>query len=861
VNQNNCPTCRASIAENAPGGFCPACLLREASDEGSLGERSTPSLSEMASAFPDLEILELIGQGGMGFVYKARQGELDRIVALKILSPDLGSDPAFEERFAREARVLGKLQHPNVVSIYEQGKSGGYFYLMMEYVDGVNLRQAMAAGQFTPEQTLAMVPGICDALQAAHVQGVWHRDIKPENILLDQNGEVKIVDFGIARIVGDPQQNFTLTQTGGVLGSVAYMAPEQHESPRDIDHRADIYSLGVVIYEMLTGELPLGRFPNPSSRAEVNGLVDEIVLRTLEKERELRQQSVDEVKTDLVEASKRFFQEPQKIGKGEGGMSRFVMGGIALFLGGGVFSGLGVSVKSPFAIAIGGAICAVGFLGCLWSLWQMKIGARSTKGRALLIAIALLPLCAGVIGFAFGMIDMNSIFPRSKGGLFVGGGLMLVILTLLFWLAGFLGRPLSPPTPRRKWLGRLSFIMGICALIGGGLWTKQIDGKWPFVGNKAFLEIHFDPSLSPSVSELEVLARKAAGRYSDDYAIEVDSNVVTVTVYCRGSWAPMERMRYRSESEYHLGVFDGRFKALLPADRLPLRNRSAIRGISGRQAASRPRQVPMFLIAAGSFLVVLAGGRRMWWVMAGGLVSFGLLAALPVWKGGTGLDSFIDGPPLSPFGYEEMPPADFSTPEKAVMSFFDAASRDEIEVVKRGASRALRQILDEHNEWEVLSRRSGRQSAHSHGMDRFRGMVRVNVSDPVGRGMLYVVKEEGEWKVDDLNYTTDARGRTGPFSQSMSPAFALRELLEAAKNGDAKTFRARLSEALRAEIKAEEGGRPNFGDFGKVKFVEVSELRDEEAKILVETIDRPKRKLTFTMIQEDGQWKLSKNGF
>jgi serine/threonine protein kinase len=183
----------------------------------------------------------------MGFVYQARQPSLDRIVALKILSPALGQDPAFAERFAREARVLGKLNHPNIVTVFEHGVSQPstlnaqpFYYLIMEFVEGVNLRQAMRAGRFTPEQALAVVPGICDALQAAHVQGVWHRDIKPENILLDARGGVKIADFGIARIVGDPQRDFTLTRTGAALGSAAYMAPEQQERPHDVDHRADI---------------------------------------------------------------------------------------------------------------------------------------------------------------------------------------------------------------------------------------------------------------------------------------------------------------------------------------------------------------------------------------------------------------------------------------------------------------------------------------------------------------------------------------------------------------------------------------------------------------------------------------------
>lgn len=303
MNEKTCPTCHAPVPANAPGGFCPACLLRDADEPDAAPADTAPPLDEIATAFPQFEVLGFIGQGGMGSVYRVRQPGLDRVVALKVLSPALGRDPAFAERFAREARVLGKLNHPNIVTVFEHGECGGFFYLLMEYVDGVNLRQAMRAGRFTPEQALAIVPGICDALQAAHAQGVWHRDIKPENILLDEGGGVKIADFGIARMAGDREWNFTLTRTGGALGSAAYMAPEQHENPRGVDHRADIYSLGVVIYEMLTGELPLGRFPAPSERAAVNERIDEIVFRTLAKERELRQQSATEVKTEVQGAA------------------------------------------------------------------------------------------------------------------------------------------------------------------------------------------------------------------------------------------------------------------------------------------------------------------------------------------------------------------------------------------------------------------------------------------------------------------------------------------------------------------------------------------------------------------------------
>ncbi len=202
-----CPKCGGLIPAEAPQGLCPKCLLLQASvpTEAGKGETSrpvAPARAELAAAFPQLEILELIGQGGMGFVFKARQPKLDRFVALKILPQSLAVDPAFAERFTREGRMLARLNHPNIVTIHDFGQANGFFYLLMEFVDGVNLRQAMHVGRFTPAQALAIVPKICEALQFAHNEGILHRDIKPENILLDTKGRVKIADFGIAKLVG-----------------------------------------------------------------------------------------------------------------------------------------------------------------------------------------------------------------------------------------------------------------------------------------------------------------------------------------------------------------------------------------------------------------------------------------------------------------------------------------------------------------------------------------------------------------------------------------------------------------------------------------------------------------------------------
>ena len=256
-----------------------------------------PPVAEIAKLFPQLEVLEFIGKGGMGAVYKARQPALDRLVALKILPPTAAEDPGFAERFNREARALARLNHPNIVTVHDFGQAGTLHYLVMEFVDGGNLRQVERAGRLTPEQALAIVPQICEALQFAHNEGIVHRDIKPENILLDRKGRVKITDFGIAKILGLAVEAAPLTGARDVVGTPHYMAPEQIEKPRTVDHRADIYSLGVVFYEMLTGELPLGKFAPPSRKVQVDVRLDEVVLHALEKEPDLRYQQVSQVKT------------------------------------------------------------------------------------------------------------------------------------------------------------------------------------------------------------------------------------------------------------------------------------------------------------------------------------------------------------------------------------------------------------------------------------------------------------------------------------------------------------------------------------------------------------------------------------
>jgi serine/threonine protein kinase len=256
-----------------------------------------PSPEDLEKRFPQLEILELLGKGGMGAVYKARQPGLDRLVAVKILPPEIGADPAFAERFTREARALAKLSHQNIVAVFDVGQADSYCYFIMEYVDGANLRHLIETGGLKAEEALAIVPQICEALQFAHDEGIVHRDIKPENILVDKRGRVKIADFGLAKLLGKAPAEFTLTGTHQVMGTLHYMAPEQMRGAAAVDHRADIYSLGVVFYEMLTGQLPIGKFEPPSKRVQVDVRLDEVVLRSLENEPARRYQQVSEVKT------------------------------------------------------------------------------------------------------------------------------------------------------------------------------------------------------------------------------------------------------------------------------------------------------------------------------------------------------------------------------------------------------------------------------------------------------------------------------------------------------------------------------------------------------------------------------------
>jgi len=592
-----------------------------------------PRPDEIAHLFPQLEILESLGRGGMGVVYKARQKSLDRLVAIKLLAPERVQDPEFAARFQREAQALARLSHPNIVTIHDFGQAGDFYFLLMEYVDGVNLRQLLRARKLSPEEALAIVPPLCEALQYAHERGIVHRDIKPENLLLDRQGRVKIADFGIAKLIAGgiavpgagemsapvgPEGASPGLQSQSGAGTPGYMAPEQKSAPHLVDSRADIYSLGVVFYEMLTGERPTGPIEPPSRKVQIDVRLDQVVLRALENEPDLRWQSAADLRTQIQSLTGADAVPPRAAAAAAG--TRHVLRGVLV--------GLVVLITGMFA-----------------GMWIYGTGAREMTATA--VISFLLAVVSGWIYTArskrsAGQLGTN---PPLHATTAPQLGLMLIIASLVIplgWGSGItMAGRIKLAAERRDQLKREVAAEG--ALVAA---KKQINDL-----NKQSLEAQSAAKQLAESPSPDEAARVAA----DERVRKLAAMIATAEDALQAAQRQKERAAVLFHSEIHpnstMLCFLGLLFAL-PGTVLGWRPLMAIRGLP----APRPHQAsatiagltwPLLIAASMVGAIVLLPLNHGAWATLGGVLA--LLAVIAtVGFGIARVLRWLDGRPLLP---------------------------------------------------------------------------------------------------------------------------------------------------------------------------------------------------------------------
>ncbi len=304
------PPSQIPRGDSLPGGVNPLALLEVGlrPSQAALGDTGPPvSVEEARAMLPAYEVQRMIGQGGMGSVFAAVQRDLQRRVAIKVLSPALAETPGLSLRFRHESLLMASLQHPGVVQVYEAGETAeGHLYYAMEFVDGEDLASRLRRGKLPLEEAVPLLAQVADALHAAHRLGIVHRDVKPANIFLAADGPPRLGDFGLALTAEQAAEALRLTRAGTTVGTTEYAAPEQLSRSYPVSPASDVFSLGVLAYEVLTGELPRGNFDPPSLRNQkVDASFDSVVLRALQTDPARRYADAGEFRGAFLHAADR----------------------------------------------------------------------------------------------------------------------------------------------------------------------------------------------------------------------------------------------------------------------------------------------------------------------------------------------------------------------------------------------------------------------------------------------------------------------------------------------------------------------------------------------------------------------------